>query len=139
MSSTGNQEADFVINQLVFFLALAISLATTAGIGIKIATYIKKKASESSQKVQKAIEDRINEQDITIKRYIENIVDSARERRDKQDYVIEQLAKRMDGLEEQQKIQMQVVLQNQQTITDFISSQKTGRGVGRPKKEESST
>jgi ATP phosphoribosyltransferase len=66
----------------------------------------------------------MEEQDKSIKSYIGDIVNTARERRDKQDYVIEQLVKRMDGLEEQQKMQMQIVLQNQQNITEFIAAQR---------------
>jgi TolA-binding protein len=132
-AATGSEETDFVINQLIFFLALIASLATTAGIGIKVASYVKKKATEQSMRAQQAIEEKITKQSETIKGYVDHIVTSARERRDRQDYVIENLLKRMDGLEEQQQMQMQIVLQNQQNITDFLTSQK--KGPGRPKKD----
>lgn len=123
-AATGSADFDIAINKIVFWLALVVSVGTTVGVGFKIATYLKAKSLESTTRVGKIVEAKMEEQDKSIKSYIGDIVNTARERRDKQDYVIEQLVKRMDGLEEQQKMQMQIVLQNQQNITEFIAAQR---------------
>jgi hypothetical protein len=133
-----DEQTEFIVDKTLYWLSLFVTLSIATGIGFQIVRWMRKKISEDRKQAESNLALKIDAQDKNIKEYINDIVSSARERRDKQDYVIEQLVKRMDGLEEQQKMQMQIVLQNQQNITEFIAAQRQQQQPTLPKKRPSS-
>lgn len=129
MSTGGEAEAsEFLVNKLTFWLSLGLSLATATGIGFKVATYLRKKVNEDKNELRTEIQKGLGEQRKTLEDYIQQIAKPAAERRDRQEFQIEQINKRIETLEQNQSMQLQIVLQNQEAIRDFITAyKKNGR------------
>lgn len=129
MSTGGEaQAADFLVNKVLFWLSLLVSLGAAAGIGLKVATWLRKKVNEDKNELRNEIKTGLEAQRKTLEDYIQQIAKPATERRDRQEFMIEQINKRITAVEQNQSMQMQIILQNQQAIRDFIEQQKAKRG-----------
>ena len=128
--STGTESttSDFVVNQVLFWLSLLVSIGAAAGIGFRVASFLRKKVNEDKNELREEIQKGLAEQRKTLEDYIKDIAGPAAQRRDKQEFMIEQIVRRIEVIEQNQSMQLQIVLQNQTAIRDFIDGQK------RPKK-----
>lgn len=126
-TSNTDETTDFIVNRAAFWLSLAVSLATALGIGIKVATYLRKKVSEDRLK----FEERLNHK-------LDNLIpgEDIKNRFGRYDLMFNQVNSRLENLERQNSMQFQVIMQNQENIKEFLSEQRTKRGPGRPKKED---
>lgn len=114
--------ADFIVNRLAFWLSLFVGIAAAAGIGFKVATFLRKKVNEDKNELREEIRTGLDKQRQTLEVYIKDIATPAAERRDKQEFLMQQLDKRIAALEQQQGMTLQIVLQNQQAIRDSMKN-----------------
>lgn len=128
MTSVDVPSSDFVVNQFLFWMSLIISIGAAAGIGFKVATYLRKKVNQDKNELREEIRIGLANQRTTIEKYIKEIATPAAERRDRQEFLIEQMNRRIDTIEQQQAMQLQIVLQNQQAIREFIEERKKNGG-----------
>lgn len=131
-----NEAAEFVVDKVLYWVSLFITLSAAVGLGFQGIRWLRKKTAEDRERENAKLEERLKEFSMENKKYVANIADSARERRDKDEYMLKELIRRVDNIEQQQQSQMKIVMQNQQTITDFIAQQQRGGGrPGRPRKD----
>lgn len=128
MSGTEGEATDFIVNKLTFWLSLFLSVGAAAGIGFKIATWLRSKVNQDKNELRTEIRTGQETQRKMLEDYIQGIAKPAAERRDRQEFMIEQINKRMDTLEQQQGMQMQIILQNQNAIREFIDEYKKSNG-----------
>lgn len=119
-----NLNSDFVVNQILFWLSLLVSIGAAAGIGLKVATWLRKKVNEDKNELREEIQKGLEGQKKTLESYIKDIVTPAAERRDRQEFLIDQISKRVEAIEQQQGMQLQIVLQNQEAIREFVTEYK---------------
>jgi hypothetical protein len=119
-----DEQTQFVVDKLLYWVSLGITLAAAIGLGFQGMRYLRRKIGEDRAKDEKKLEDALGKHSEDMRRYVATIAGSARERRDKDEYMLQELIKRVDNLEEHQQMQLQIVLQNQQTITEFIKTQQ---------------
>lgn len=128
-----DEGTQFVVDRLLYWISLGITLAAAIGLGFQGIRWLRKKTAEDRKKENEKFEKRFDEHMKEMKEYVSDISSDAKQRRDKDEYMLEELIKRVDKIEEQQQMQMKIVLENQQTITDFIASQR--KGPGRPRRD----
>lgn len=128
MSGTEVEAADFLVNKVLFWISLLVSVGAAAGIGFKVAAWLRKKVNEDKNELRTEIRTGLEGQRKMLEDYIQQIAKPAAERRDRQEFLIEQINKRMDTLEQQQSMQLQLILQNQTAIREFIDEYKKRNG-----------
>lgn len=122
MSGTeSNISTDFVVNQVLFWLSLLVSIGAAAGIGFRVASWLRKKVNEDKNELRDEIQKGLAGQRKTLEDYIKDIAGPAAERRDRQEFLIDQIIKRIETIEQNQSMQLQIVLQNQSAIREFMS------------------
>lgn len=122
MSGTeSNLNTDFVVNQVLFWLSLLVSIGAAAGIGFRVASWLRKKVNEDKNELREEIQNGLAAQRKTLEDYIKDIAGPAAQRRDKQEYMIEQIIRRIESIEQNQSMQLQIVLQNQSAIREFMT------------------
>jgi hypothetical protein len=119
-----DEQTEFVVDKLVYWISLGITLSAAVGIGFQAIRWLRKKIGEDRLRDEKKLEEALDKRNDEMRRYVANIAGNARERRDKDEYMLQELIKRVDHVEGQQQMQLQIVLQNQQTITEFIRTQQ---------------
>jgi hypothetical protein len=119
-----DEQTEFVVDKLVYWISLGITLSAAIGIGFQAIRWLRKKIGEDRLRDEKKLEEALDKRNEEMRRYVANIAGNARERRDKDEYMLQELIKRVDHVEGQQQMQLQIVLQNQQTITEFIRTQQ---------------
>jgi hypothetical protein len=119
-----DEQTQFVVDKLLYWVSLGITLAAAIGLGFQGMRYLRRKIGEDRAKDERKLEDALGKHSEDMRRYVATIAGTARERRDKDEYMLQELIKRVDNLEEHQQMQLQIVLQNQQTITEFIKTQQ---------------
>lgn len=129
MSGTEAETADFLVNKLLFWVSLLVSIGAAAGIGFRVATWLRKKVNEDKNELRSEIRSGLEVQRKTLEDYIQQIAKPAAERRDRQEFQVEQINKRIESLEQNQSMQLQIVLQNQKDIREFINEYKRQNGV----------
>jgi hypothetical protein len=118
-----NLNTEFVVNQILFWISLLVSVGAAAGIGLKVATWLRKKVNEDKNELRDEIQKGLESQKHTLENYIKEIATPAAERRDRQEFLVQQIIKRIETIEQNQSMHLQIVLQNQQAIRDFIDKQ----------------
>jgi len=133
-----NEATEFVIDKFVYWVTLGITLSAAVGLGFQGVRWLRKKTAEDRKRENDGLQKKFDEHMKTMKDYVSEISVDAKARRDKDEYMLQQLIKRVENIEEQQTSQMQVVLEGQRTINSFIQEyqKKYSRPTaGRPKKD----
>lgn len=123
-SGTENLSSDFIVNQITFWLSLVVAIGAAAGIGFRVASFLRKKVNEDKNELREEIQKGLAEQRKTLEDYIKDIAGPAAQRRDKQEFLIEQIIRRIETIEQNQSMQLQIVLQNQSAIREFMTDHK---------------
>ena len=117
-----------VPGDILYWAFPSVSLGATIGIAVRAITYLRNKIREDRMQEKADLEMRIDRQDENIRRYVNQIVTSAALRRDKQEFMLEQIQKRIEAVESQQSMQLQIIMQNQEAIRRLIDKQQGGGG-----------
>ena len=113
---TVSEATQFVIDKFLYWISLGITLSAAVGLGFQTVRWFRKKTGEDRAKDAKVIQDKIDVQTKQVRDYVGNLVVESKQRRDKDEYILEQMLKRVENIEAQQQNQLQIVLENQQTI-----------------------
>lgn len=125
MSGAEGEAYDYLVNRALFWIGLFISIGTAAGIGFKVAAWLRKKVNEDKDELRHEIRHGIDMQTVTLKQYVDEVAKPAAARRERHEFILEQLIKRVEALEQQMGLNMQIILQNQKDIREFLEESRS--------------